>query len=26
VAELEQAMDVFCTCLKLSALEKLLGK
>ena len=26
VAELEQAMDVFCTCLKLAALEKLLGK
>ncbi len=24
--ELEQAMDVFCTCLKLAALEKLLGK
>ena len=24
VAELEQAMEVFCTCLKLSALEKLL--
>ncbi len=24
VAELEQAMDVFCTCLKLAALEKLL--
>ena len=26
VAELEVAMDVFCTCLKLAALEKLLGK
>ena len=26
VAELEKAMDVFCTCLKLAALEKLLGK
>jgi len=25
VAELEQAMDVICTCLKLAALEKLLG-
>ena len=25
VAELEQAMDVFCTCVKLAALEKLLG-
>ena len=25
VAELEAAMDVFCTCLKLAALEKLLG-
>lgn len=25
VAELEQAMDVFCTCIKLAALEKLLG-
>ena len=23
VAELEQAMEVFCTCLKLAALEKL---
>ena len=26
VAELEQAMDVFCTCIKLAALEKLLNK
>lgn len=26
VAELEEAIDVFCTCLKLAALEKLLGK
>ncbi|MBR4017748.1 MAG: aminotransferase class I/II-fold pyridoxal phosphate-dependent enzyme [Oscillospiraceae bacterium] len=26
VAELEKAMDVFCTCLKLAALEKLLEK
>ena len=26
VAELEIAMEVFCTCLKLAALEKLLGK
>lgn len=26
VAELEQAMDVFCVCIKLAALEKLLGK
>ena len=26
VTELEQAMDVLCTCLKLSALEKLLNK
>ncbi len=26
VAELEKAMDVFCTCLKLAALEKLLAK
>lgn len=26
VAELEQAMDVFCTCIKLAALEKLLSK
>ena len=26
VAELEKAMDVFCTCIKLAALEKLLGK
>lgn len=26
VAELKQAMDVFCTCIKLAALEKLLGK
>lgn len=26
VAELEQAMDVFCTCIKLAALEKLLKK
>ena len=25
VAELEQAMDVFCTCIKLAALEKILG-
>jgi len=25
VEELEKAMDVFCTCLKLAALEKLLG-
>lgn len=25
VAELEKAMDVFCTCLKLAAIEKLLG-
>ena len=25
VAELEQAMDVFCTCLKLAALEKLMN-
>ena len=25
VAELEKAMDVFCTCLKLAALEKLLA-
>lgn len=26
VAELEKAMDVFCTCIKLAALEKLLNK
>ncbi len=26
VEELEQAMDVFCTCIKLAALEKLLNK
>ena len=26
VAELEEAMDVFCTCIKLAALEKLLDK
>jgi len=26
VQELEQAMEVFCTCLKLAALEKLLGQ
>jgi len=26
VAELEQAMEVFCTCIKLAALEKLLNK
>lgn len=26
VAELEKAMDVFCTCLKLAAVEKLLSK
>lgn len=26
VAELEQAMDVFCTCIKLAALEKILNK
>ncbi len=26
VAELEQAMEVFCTCVKLAALEKLLNK
>ena len=26
VSELEQAMDVFCTCIKLAALEKLLNK
>ncbi len=26
VNELEQAMDVFCTCIKLAALEKLLNK
>ncbi len=26
VEELEQAMDVFCTCIKLAALEKLLAK
>ena len=26
VAELEQAMDVFCTCIKMAALEKLLNK
>ena len=26
VSELEQAMEVFCTCLKIAALEKLLGK
>lgn len=26
VEELEKAMDVFCTCLKLAAIEKLLGK
>ena len=26
VAELEQAMEVFCTCLKLAALEKMLNK
>ena len=26
VAELEQAMDVFCTCIKLAALEKLIEK
>jgi DNA-binding transcriptional MocR family regulator len=25
VSELEQAVSVFCTCLKLAALEKLLG-
>ena len=24
--ELEKAMDVFCTCLKIAALEKLLGE
>ncbi|MBQ1830258.1 MAG: aminotransferase, partial [Ruminococcus sp.] len=24
--ELEQAMDIFCTCAKLAACEKLLGK
>jgi DNA-binding transcriptional MocR family regulator len=26
VSELEQAMDVFCTCIKLAALEKLMNK
>ena len=26
VAELEQAMEVFCVCLKLAALEKLMRK
>ena len=26
VEELEKAMDVFCTCIKLAALEKLLNK
>ena len=26
VEELEKAMDVFCTCLKMAALEKMLGK
>ena len=26
VSELEQAMEVFCTCLKVAALEKMLGK
>ena len=26
VAELEEAMGVFCTCVKLAALEKLLNK
>lgn len=26
VEELKKAMDVFCTCIKLAALEKLLGK
>lgn len=26
VSELEQAMDVFCTCIKLAALEKMLNK
>ena len=26
VAELEEAMDVFCTCIKIAALEKLLNK
>ena len=26
VEELEMAMDVFCTCLKLAALEKLLNQ
>ena len=26
VEELEKAMDVFCTCLKLAALEKLMNK
>lgn len=26
VAELEEAMDVFCTCVKIASLEKLLGK
>ncbi len=26
VEELEKAMDIFCTCLKLAALEKLLAK
>jgi DNA-binding transcriptional MocR family regulator len=26
VSELEQAMEVFCTCLKIAALEKLIGK
>ena len=25
IPELEQAMDVFCTCIQLAALEKLLG-
>ncbi len=26
IEELEKAMEVLCTCLKLAALEKLLGK
>ena len=26
VSELEQAMDAFCTCIKLAALEKILNK
>ena len=26
VAELETAIDVFCVCLRLAALEKLMGK